>query len=866
MKKFIKQIAFVMALALVVTSFAAAAPAEAATISLGKKSKTLYVGGAKGFYLKEDGTKVASTVKGTYSSLKKQVKGLSKTDTVRFTSDNKAVATVYPNSGKIKANGKGTATITCTVRNKAGKKIATLPFKVTVNNNAKEIKIVNAPANGVVPIGEKAYDLNGDYGKATTTDKATWKLVEGADIAAIDAAGVITTKKAGKFKVQAYTYQSKTFKGATAESTVLELEAAASLAGVKASGIRSFTATFDSNMTDLVDRTKFGVYYMLNGAERAVSIDTVTVDKKDETGKTVKVTLFNNFQEDTEYFVKYTADGEKFSFKLASLDSIDVKDIVLNNPVIEVAADSIEGEKLDFTLLNEAGVDLTAAFGDNVSFSTDDYNVCTLADNKIKFYQSKQKATVKATYSVSYLDEDKQYRTYTFDKSFSISSVDPTPVSYTVSDWSVVQAGGSFDKALLRTNVAVNDVSATLEGTLISSKDNKAYNFAEFSFESANEAVLVMSANRVIMPVKEGSTSIIVRDSNAKVVATFPIAVTQKRVPASISLIKSRNQLNVSGSDKLNVQVKVMDNYNMPLDGVNLSVELPTTSTLELATETTNTGKDGIGNVVVTSGGDKVANLPVDTNKSVTYNVIADKNDVKIKSSFSFITKKVSAGSTITNYAITADKSSFDTTITNETTGGDEISFTVGGYNKEGFFIQDVSGLVYSSKAEAKAAAPQATATDGKAFYFTVNAKEISGASASTFFTKDHVTPVSASGNDELKKLAKGNYTIALIEATSGKDATVTHNAIALTITDKQPVPTVTIKADSASSIGSFGDVAECFAIRLPGAAEDSTVTDGDLVIGSTATFVKSLSIKIAANGSKYFTLSVPINASVKQK
>ena len=133
MRSFSKKLAFVLAAAMVVTSFAPAAKAEAAKeMAINKSSQILYVNEG----INHKGGEVAAAGKGNVSvydfSVKNKPADWKDTLSFKWTTSDDEIVTVKA-GGVATAVGVGKATITCKVTDKATKEtVATLKTKVTV--------------------------------------------------------------------------------------------------------------------------------------------------------------------------------------------------------------------------------------------------------------------------------------------------------------------------------------------------------------------------------------------------------------------------------------------------------------------------------------------------------------------------------------------------------------------------------------------------------------------------------------------------------------------------------------------------------------------------------------------------------------
>lgn len=191
MKKFMKKIALMMAMLLMVSAFAVPQYSEAAAAPKLNVSK--------------------KTITGVGTTYKLKVKNQKAGCKYAWKSSNTKIATVTGTTGTgiVKAVAKGTATITCTITYATGTK-RVLTAAVTVKVPSTQVKISNANlVNNVhtIEMGD-TYDFNRKITPSKTSDKTYW-YVEPADYGTIDKNGVFTPAKVGTFKIVAKAADTK---------------------------------------------------------------------------------------------------------------------------------------------------------------------------------------------------------------------------------------------------------------------------------------------------------------------------------------------------------------------------------------------------------------------------------------------------------------------------------------------------------------------------------------------------------------------------------------------------------------------------------------------------------------------------------
>lgn len=739
MRKFIKQIACAMTLALTVGALSVAAPAQAASgVTLARKDKVLYVGGAKGYSVLEDGTKKASVVKATYA-LKKQVKGLKKGQIVRFSSANEAVATVLPKKGTITSVAPGKVVIKVEVKEKDKKTkkykvVDTLSFTVSVRkNNATAPVITNAP-KGSVGIGKEVYKMEATWGDKTATDKKGWKVVEGSDIASITADGKITTTKAGTFKVQAYTYQSADYTGATAASEIIEMKAAVDVAEAKASAINKIELTFNADAEKLdLGKNDFTVYAKESNYNRSYPVKEVEVD-----GNKVTLTTYSNFKADVEYVVKYNKTKTELGFTLTSLGKTDVKQLALSSSEFKMKYDkTAEAFTLGVQLLNEDGVDLYESYKSSVTVKRKSGDVSVVEGNKIQFKEIDKTGVVTVTYKTTYTDEDKKTQTYTLTEDFTVSSVRKEAAPFVLHEWYILNKNEAEDGSESGQEIPVNvkdakfvvkmkDLDNDDEDKNISTIGDKDSDAKDLSLKSQDEKILKIAEDGVtLIPVKEGTVVVFIQNNayDKEFVDSFEVEVTKKvddnKLPVAMEKPKytatvtaNKDTLNLDKSDKLkfndSVEIAVAVDRTVGTTRTNaggIEVTLTAAGMPDLRGTTDSTGKVEF---VVSKGNVKISN-----SVGVPYQVSMKKNGVTIEPTTAVVgpTIKVvdNADGDVAKYVGFTENKNY--------TVGDDVDILIVGKNASGFVVEKVSAVLSVSKGAASEAAAKASSSNTYFFY-----------------------------------------------------------------------------------------------------------------------------------------------------
>lgn len=499
----------------------------------------------------------------------------------QWSTSNKEVATVGA-YGMVRPGTKtGVANIYCKITFK-NKNTKTLKARITVKENATKVWASNLPEENTVTVGADVYDFNSAFESASgarPTDYRMWEISEEGNTAkaTIDKkTGVLSTETAGTFKVRVRAYQSlaKLAANETVDSDWYEIKVAPQLVEVKQASTNTLSVTFNDNMKDKVKATDFTIENDTTKSAHQVKDITFSED-----GKTVTVSSFADYTDNGKYTLTYNKKDFEFTTTIG-----EVADILITPATAEVNKET----ELKFTLLNAEGVDITSVKGNALTTEDSENNDGWYDSTSKKITMYKVGATAKITAT---------YHTYKFNpdgteqgivkKDAVITCVDKAPTNittkYTISSDDVAP---DFSKLTeVNSMVAVNDESMALyiqladNGTAVADAE-----YANYTVESGNENVLLVGAltdKKVsIVGVTEGSTVVILKDSQGKVVATFPVVVKGTRKAATVSLDRAGVTLTTNAdSDLLNkttVKATVKDQYAKELGGQSVTTEMLT--------------------------------------------------------------------------------------------------------------------------------------------------------------------------------------------------------------------------------------------------------------------------------------------------
>lgn len=535
-KNFFKKLAFVLALALVVTSIAPAAATTAAAAkapawsNVTSSKKTIYVGKKFDINIKNK-----PSAKSTY----------------KWTSSKTSVATVN-SKGVVTAKKVGTTTITCVIKNaKTGKTTKTLKATVTVKENATAVAISNPVAE--VAVGEKVYDFNRTLTKKSATDKTYWVLTDNTAGATVDSQGVVSTTKVGEFKIQAVTATSRAnFEAGkvTAKSDVLTVKVPVAVTGVKQTAYNKVAVTFNTNVKELVKAADFKLENVATHADQAIKAVTFSTD-----GTVATLETYLSLVDAKEYTLTY---AEKSTSLTASVGA--VASVVLNTTTAVFG----EATEISYSLLDANGVDVTGVSDKTkVTVDVDTTNGYVDSDNKLTLFAKGDTAKVTVTYH-TYKYENNAEITYKAEgvitavdaNDVTVGNYDKYTVAKTAPDWTKLTE--------TNTKVAVGDTEYSIYVKATDSANN-AVSSSAITFASSNDNVLLVDATTgALTPVKEGTAYIIASVGN-KASWTLPVTVVAERKATSLAIKDSVNTVSVSNTDQTDhtqtVEVVVKDQY-----------------------------------------------------------------------------------------------------------------------------------------------------------------------------------------------------------------------------------------------------------------------------------------------------------------
>lgn len=600
MKNFFKKLAFVLALAMVVTAIAPAAKANAAKAPvLNATSKKIYIGGDyTGKYSDTFTLKVWN--KGDYR--------------VTFASSDTKIATVTKWYGVVTAKAVGTATITATVSNKTtGKLVKKLSAKVYVKKNADSVIFGSLTKfDQPLTIGDKV-KINvarktdtvsawKQADKTQITDYVVWSS-SNKDVATVDKWGTVKAVGAGETTISAVATQIEGKVATTTPATVKVTVNAKGIVDVTQLTETKIKVTFGADQ--VAEKLNKDTLLVTPADASVVNPSVKEVKISDDNKKVATVELYLPLSDKTVYTVSVKDTDSKKDFS-ASVG--DPASITVTKPGTAVVG---EETKIEYVVKDANGVELSVN-KDNVEATiienTDNGYISTNSDGvpTINMYEKGKTVTIQLTYHTYNYDNDGNETVFK-SSAFLVTGIDKTDVGlntavgtvvngdYSKADFDKVKSQLPLDADSYYIQVKVKDAAGVEYTTKEDVYDN-------FTFESLNKAKLEVDENGRLYPLGVGTA--MVKVTVKAIEKSFLVEVSVVAESKVTKLVVSDPAITLSNGefvdDSKTVKVTVEDQY-----GNSLSVEkAELTFTADAALNVTQNGKEITINAINTEKGD----------------------------------------------------------------------------------------------------------------------------------------------------------------------------------------------------------------------------------------------------------------------
>lgn len=754
MKNFFKKLAFVLALAMVVTAVAPAASASAAKAPvLNTTSKKLYLEKdvATGKYTNTFTLKVWN--KGDYR--------------VTFTSKNPEVATVSKWYGTVKAVAPGEATIVATVSNKStGKVVKTLTSKVWVKRNAVEVGVSTASAaklDNALNVGDKVKlnvfrkDLNGKTAwqqadKTIVTDYTVWTS-SNTSVATVDKWGTVTAVAPGTAKITVRTAQTEA--PAVATANVVELNVTVKSNGItniKQTTSNTIEVTFGSEMDTVVNKDTL-VITPASSTYQTPIVKSVTFD---ETKTVATVETFNNFEDGVVYTlsVKDNADitGE-FKASLGKVASIEIT----GPSTVVVTGDASE---IKYDLKDANGVKVDAGTNSRVEFEIveGDQNGY-LTGNTVSVFEAGKKVVVKATYYTGEFTTEGTEITLT-SNAFVVTGVNKTDATLVKTQATITNKDYSdidWKNFTANNKLALGDNDYKIVLNVTDSNKGEYTVASKFTFESLDSTKVEVDKDGNLYPIATGTAYVKVTVNEIEKSFLVKVEVVAKRVATTFTLDKYTATVSNAAAAKDNVifTATVKDQYGVEMENEVITI-----------TPNTNSPVDAQGRLALVAG----------TNNKLEFtSADADNTTYSYKLTVGNISRNVSIAARTPGKAVAkkfvVSNNSVDLAVNAESAKGTNVTFAL--------YSVDANGLKVA-KLEA-----------GKDYTMSIsNPKLVAVTSAAISDAKDYVLPVVVSGTTITKNAQlteKGTYVVTVKDA---EEKVITKSSFVVTDTQVKPVVT----------------------------------------------------------------------------
>ena len=406
--------------------------------------------------------------------------------------------------------------------------------------------------------------------KATATPKKTVAFKSSDEtIATVDATGAVKAVKAGTVKITATAGKLSKDVDLTIKNVIVK--------AVKQSEAKVLVATIagDGSKVATSDVT------ITNADNKIVNpVKSVSVNAKDKTQLVIEA--YNNMTDGKNYTVK-VADKE---FTVLASDG----------KVIDLTIDPLTIDENTLTDINLVPVDANGVKLDKIAYSTASgkYEFSIDVTKGSGYTSGKQlllsKAGDEATATVKYtpgtVDANGVYTGVVGPKKIVITAQTPEAVTVSNLKMAIGDANKKFADAKADAKLAKNDTAKAAFFEIKNSKNKEltADEYNTYTVESSDTNVLILGSSKLnakhavtLVPVKEGTAYIVLKDKAGVVASTFPVTVSAESKIASLTLDKASATIYTGTAlNTADVALTVKDQYGNKVAGItsaNVTVE-----------------------------------------------------------------------------------------------------------------------------------------------------------------------------------------------------------------------------------------------------------------------------------------------------
>ncbi|MBU5332356.1 Ig-like domain-containing protein [Anaerocolumna aminovalerica] len=802
-KNFFKKLASGLALAMVVTSFAPAAPAFAAAAT-----KIVEQGGKKAPQTVYVGKKVDYSLNNVY-----------KTNTYKWFTSNAKIAKITQTGGIVTPVAPGKATIKVNAYKKStGKLIKAFKLDLDVKLRATSVNI--GAEDFELAVGEKK-DLDAVKTPANSTDTLRY-FSSNEKVATVDTkTGIVTAVAAGEATIKVASKgawftanNSKYNKYDEVKVTVVD-----GLLKVNQTKAAELKLTFSKDAAD-VKATDIAI--VNNETNLVYPVKSVKAD-----GKELTVTTYSKMVDGKVYTV--THGDKKLEFTAT------------NNVVASLAISPA-------TVAFNTATTMKVATVDSKGVILDEYKYGEVTDYKLQFDIETTKGYTAGTELVLYEKGDTAkatatYHTYEYDTNglevgaikteLTITAVDKAAVNVKEYKYTIATETPDWKNLKANTRVAIDDTELNTLFLYVLRNDSDVNVADQYTLTSSHSDILIVNDNgngsATVTAVAQGTAYVLVKDKDGNVVFSLPVSIVAKREAGSLALGETTISLSnaAAAHDNKTVTVTVKDQYGD-----------------EMKSATTE---------------DKINVTAVGVPAGVNASTVANKEHVKVSDGkITFIGaafSKDELGSY--NYNITVGKFTRSIRVTVATPDTDKEPKYSLVYNNKPLDVVFDENVKEDKTIEIKVAAIQGPAVAEyakvKDFVLKKDNKTVTGSAIAVSGTSVVFTGLHLNGK-QVEKAATGTYTFVItVENNKGKDIEFKGSFV---ITDSQPGLSAVLENQYVNTTDVIGAVNDAFNFYYAGkklAAGDYTVTK----------VVTSPDVEYFKSGYTYSIKSVTLNVEI---